>query len=124
VSAFDSPLANLVASVSATFADTITWSPQLPSLAPYTLSACVDIGDATEKQSAGMFIVLRNVKLSDLAVALNGRTDLSKLDGDQVTLGSTIPAWMQGTYRVQNVTDPDFAGTVEVELRKPRQSGQ
>jgi hypothetical protein len=119
MSAFDSPLSSLVAGISAVFGEPVTWSSHNSLILPYSIVCVVDLGESIERQARGYFAVLKNLNYSDLSNALNGSTDLTTLEGDTVTL--TTPAWAAGVYRVQNVCDPDYAGTVQVELRKPKQ---
>jgi hypothetical protein len=118
MSAFDLPLAGMVSAIATVFGSTVTWTSHDNSILPFQLPAVVEQGQELERRDRGMIITLGNVKVSDLAPAINGSADLSVLQGDQVTLAS--PTWAAGTYRVQHVSDPDSAGTVRVELRKPR----
>lgn len=120
MSTFTGALSTLVSQIATNFGQTVTWTSQNRSVATFTLSAVVDLGDSIEAQARGMFGVLKNVKYSDLAPALNGSSDLMTLQGDQVTF--TAPnTLLVTTCRVQKVSDPDLAGTVIVDLRKPSQ---
>jgi plastocyanin len=115
---FDELLSSLVSNVAIAFGDTVTWKSQDPAVNAYSLSAVVNVGENVERGS-GFFATLKNVLFSDLAIALNGSSDLTSLQGDTVTI--TTPSWAAGTYRVQKVSDPGRDGTVIVDLRKPKQ---
>lgn len=94
--------------------DTITYTPK--TLPVFTFTAVVSQGFHFEQQHAreGIHASLGSVQYSDISKALApGELDLTTLQGDTCTFGNN-----SFVYRVQEVENPDEAGTLTIYLRK------